>query len=81
MLALTLVVSNHDVPATGAVETAFSTPCCGAVMDSSAPNPVGIYLLAETNDNADQNGEKNEKDLEADPAGGVDRIWNSAQLA
>jgi hypothetical protein len=78
---LTLMIGNHSVVATSSVETAF-TGCCDAVTDHTLANPVGIYLTADNGDaNNNGNGEEKEKELEADPAGGVDRIWNSVQLA
>ncbi len=80
---LTLMVSNHNIVVTSGVETVFSSHfsgCCGAIMDRTLSNSTGIYLVADDG-NGDENGEKKEKDLEADPAGGVDRIWNSVQLA
>ncbi len=82
---LTFMIGNQNVVATNPVETAIScrlTEWSVHVMDHTLLNSMGIYLLADADDsNGDENGEKKEKDLEADPAGGVDRIWNTVQLA
>ncbi len=82
---LTFMLGDQNVVANDRVETTIScrlTEWSVQVMDLTLLNSVGIYLLADADDNnGDENGEKKEKDLEADPTGGVDRIWNAVQLA
>ena len=90
LIFLTPMVGNPDVAATDRVETAFScriSELCVEVTDYTSQNPMSIYLVngngnnGDANNNGGETGEEKEKELEADPAGGVDRIWNSVQLA
>jgi hypothetical protein len=88
-ILLTPMVGDHNALVTDRVETAFAcqfSEWSGKLMDKASPCPAGICLLASNGNNGDsENGEaaedEKEKDLEADPAGGIDRIWNSVQLA
>lgn len=90
LILLTPMVGSLNVAGTAPVETSCSwrlfSERCAEIMDY-IPLAVSIYLLSDNgsggdaNNTGDEAGEENEKELEADPAGGVDRIWNTVQLA